>query len=219
MYTICIYYSHVRMRTHTLIFTYVHGCVFMTYTYMFIMIWTWPEGAWMSRTHSFTTMFRNYMSPKIRMNKSQKIPKNMRVPNLDHFANQKPLEFHIYISSYQRLPRVRIFQPHGDDLLSFCPITLGNYVVIFSGWWFGTFFFNFSIYWECHHPNWLLSSLYKYSIHGFIHRRASRARGPHIASTCRSNCQVWNRRTHRSCTLTKGCWAAAPEIPVINGGL
>ena len=141
MYTICIHYSHVRMRTHTLIFTYVHGCVFMTYTYMFIMIWTWPEGAWMSRTHSFTTNFRNYMSPKIRMNKSQKIPKNMRVPNLDHFANQKPLEFHIYISSYQRLPRVRIFQPHGDDLLSFCPITLGNYVVIFSGWWFGTFFF------------------------------------------------------------------------------
>jgi hypothetical protein len=48
----------------------------------------------------------------------------MLVPNLDHFANQNPLEFHIYMSCYQRVPRVRILQPHGDDPLSFGPITL-----------------------------------------------------------------------------------------------
>ena len=31
---------------------------------------------------------------------------------------------------------------------------------IITGWWFGTFF-NFSIYWECHHPNWRTPSFFQ----------------------------------------------------------
>ena len=30
-----------------------------------------------------------------------------------------------------------------------------------SGWWFGTFFFYFSVYWECHHPNWRTPSFFR----------------------------------------------------------
>ena len=33
-----------------------------------------------------------------------------------------------------------------------------------TGWWFGTWMLWLSIYWECHHPNWL--SLHDFSVRG-----------------------------------------------------
>ena len=32
----------------------------------------------------------------------------------------------------------------------------GNSMRIYPGWWFGTWLLWLSIYWECHHPNWLI---------------------------------------------------------------
>ena len=31
----------------------------------------------------------------------------------------------------------------------------------YSGWWFGTLFFDFPFSWECHHPNWRTPSFFR----------------------------------------------------------
>ena len=40
--------------------------------------------------------------------------------------------------------RGRMSTAHPDDIM--------------AGWWFGTWILRLSIYWECHHPNWLIFS-------------------------------------------------------------
>ena len=44
----------------------------------------------------------------------------------------------------------------GDGFLMFI-IVLPTLIYIYTAWWFGTWILWLSIYWECHHPNWLIS--------------------------------------------------------------
>ena len=50
-------------------------------------------------------------------------------------------------------------QPQRGNMCHFTTFYLRSLSTL-PGWWFGTFFFMFPSYWECHHPNWRTPSFF-----------------------------------------------------------
>ena len=82
------------------------------------------------------------------------------------------------------------------------------------GWWFGCHQFYFPIYWECHHPNWLIF---------FRGIQTTNQRHTHMYS-CSTNflkrdrckCIIWIETNLRSCSQA-GFWCCSNMLSMDNG--
>ena len=148
--------------------------------------------------------------PKIRIYKSQTYKKTYACPMFRSFCDWEPFGFPylclgLVIRGYPECAPSFPTAENGDASSCFCPNKdhkMGSPNESCISW---------QIEQKKNYGFWMMmllkDPLCKKIQYSWVYIHTKHHRGPTLHWLLQ---QVWNRRTHRSCTLTKGCWAAAP---------